>query len=123
MKKRKTMLTVLIVLLAVGFAGIATNLVLNGTATIGKNTSEFDVYFSGAILDGVDKSNKFITDKTHLDFLYEAKKTNQKNTLEFEVTNGSKNYDADVSIQCDLKDAEGYVDVNLDAQNFTIRIR
>ena len=39
---------VLILLLSVGFAAVATTLIINGTTTIGFNQENFDVIFSDA---------------------------------------------------------------------------
>ena len=51
MKKRASIVAA-ILLLAVGFAAISTTLIINGNASVGENTENFDVIFTDASLDG-----------------------------------------------------------------------
>lgn len=110
MKNRKIIIA-LIVLLVVGFASISTTLVINGLIGLGFNKDDFVVIFTNAILDG----------KVEKGFISEDKKTinydtntltllNDKSSLEYEVTNTSKNYDARVSIECNLEEKD---DINV----------
>ncbi len=63
--KNKKSIIVLIVLLAVGFAAVSTTLVINGV--IGLSFGELDVYYSKAVINGVE-DNSVIKDKTHIEF-------------------------------------------------------
>lgn len=97
MKKRNIM--ILVLLLAIGFAAVSTTLTLNGTLNIGENTQDIDVYFSKSIEDGVE-NKKLIKDDTHLEFTKDMSLVGDTYTLEYDVTNGSRNYDADITINC-----------------------
>ena len=97
MKKKGILLVVL--LLAVGFAAVTTTLFINGTTNIGTNKSDFDVYYSKAKVNGVE-DNTVITDDTHIVFTQEMKKVGETYVLDYDVTNGSRNYDAELSMTC-----------------------
>lgn len=97
MKKNKILLIVL--LMVIGFAAVSTTLVLNGTLNIGFNNPEFDVYFSNAIENGVE-NKKLIKDDTHIEFTKDMTLKDETYTLDYDVTNGSKNYDASLTINC-----------------------
>ena len=104
--KNKASIVVAILLLAVGFAAISTTLIINGSTKIGENTDDFSVIFTAAILDGQDvyanvinDTKKIITFETH-----DLKTLNQTSILNYEVTNNSANYDAEVQVNCKVKD-------------------
>ncbi len=103
--KRKSIIAVTILLLAVGFAAISTTLIINGSTKVGENTDDFSVIFTKASLDGknvynsvVDDTKKIITFETS-----DLKTINQKSVLSYEVTNNSANYDAEVQVNCKVK--------------------
>ena len=104
--KRKSILILTILLLAVGFAAISTTLIINGNATVGENTDDFSVIFTAATLDGIDVYESVIDDtKKIITFETSDLKTlNQTSVLNYEVTNNSANYDAEVSVNCKVKD-------------------
>lgn len=95
MKKKNILLLVL--LLAVGFAAVSTTFVLNGTYNIGANNKDFDIYFSNAVENGNVKKS-LIKDDTHIVFTADMSLVGEKYILDYDVTNGSKNYDAEVSL-------------------------
>ena len=104
--KKKASIVVAILLLAVGFAAISTTLIINGTTTVSENTDDFSVIFTSATLDGtdvyanvIDNTKKTITFETS-----ELKTLNQTSVLNYEVTNNSANYDAEVQVNCKVKD-------------------
>ena len=104
--KKKSMLIVAILLMSIGFAAIATTLVINGNAKVSENQEDFSVIFTAASLDGkdvyssvVDDTKKIITFETS-----ELKTLNQTSILTYEVTNNSSNYDAEVKVTCVPKD-------------------
>ena len=104
--KKKASMVVVILLLAVGFAAISTTLIINGSAKIGENTDDFSVIFTSASLDGtdvyanvIDNTKKTITFETS-----DLKILNQTSILTYEVTNNSSNYDAEVTVNCKVKD-------------------
>ena len=105
MKKRAS-IVVAILLLAVGFAAVSTTLIINGSAKIGENADDFSVIFTKATLDGtdvyanvIDDTKKIITFETS-----DLKTLNQTSVLTYEVTNNSANYDAEVQVNCKVKD-------------------
>ena len=105
MKKRAS-IVVAILLLAVGFAAVSTTLIINGSAKIGENTDDFSVIFTSASLDGtdvyanvIDNTKKTITFETS-----DLKTLNQTSVLNYEVTNNSSNYDAEVQVNCKTKE-------------------
>ena len=98
MKNRKSILLV-VLLIAVGFAAVSTTLYINGSTNINPNQNDFNVYYSDAYVNGTqDKS--VITDDTHIVFETELSALGEKYVLDYEVTNGSKNYDAELVMEC-----------------------
>ncbi len=100
--KRKSIIAVTILLLAIGFAAVSTTLIINGNAKVGENTDDFSVIFTAATLDGqdvyanvIDGTKKIITFETS-----DLKTLNQTSILNYEVTNNSSNYDAEVKVTC-----------------------
>ncbi len=103
MKKRNIM--ILMILLVIGFAAVSTTLVINGTLNIGYNEENFSssvVYTRAETEDGtaeINQDDKNITFETN-----KLENVNETATLEFDVTNKSRNYDASVTIKCGLKE-------------------
>ncbi len=97
MKKRNVILLVLI--LAIGFAAVTTTMIINGGLNIASNQEDFDVYFSKSIEDGIE-NNSLIKDKTHIEFSKDMSLVGEEYIIDYDVTNGSKNYDANISINC-----------------------
>ena len=104
--KRKEVILVAILLMVIGFAALSTTLIINGSASVGENTEDFSVIFTKATLDGQDVYNQVIDDtKKTINFSTKELKTlNQTSVLTYEITNNSSNYDAEVSVNCKLKD-------------------
>ena len=104
--KRKSIIAVTILLLAIGFAAISTTLIINGSTKVGENTDDFSVIFTAASLDGTDVYKNVISeDKKTITFETNDLKTlNQTSILNYEVTNNSSNYDAEVQVNCKTKE-------------------
>ena len=104
MKKKGIIVTIL--MLTVGFAAISTTLIINGNAKVSENTDDFSVIFTAASLDGTDVYDQVISQnkKTITFETSDLKKINQTSVLTYEVTNNSSNYDAEVSVNCKVKD-------------------
>ncbi len=103
-KKRNIVLT-LIVLLAIGFASVSSVLVINGLLAIGENSEDFKIIFTSATIDGAERNDVISESKTEIS--YETKVLSlidEESTLEYEATNTSRNYDADVQIVCNIVD-------------------
>jgi len=99
MKRRRFLMYVAILLMAVGFAAVSTTLYINGQIKVVANVGDFDVYFSKAIENGKE-NNSLIVDKTHIAFKGELSNVEETYDLRYTVTNGSKNYDSNVTINC-----------------------
>ena len=105
MEKRAS-IVVAILLLAVGFAAVSTTLIINGNTKVSENTDDFSVIFTAATLEGKDVYTNVISqDKKTITFETSDLKTlNQTSVLNYEVTNNSSNYDAEVQVNCKVKD-------------------
>ena len=102
MKKRNVI--ILVVMLIVGFASVTSTLVINGNLNIGYNEdfSSSVVYTRAETEDGTAEINQ-----NEKNITFETKKlenVSETATLEFDVTNKSRNYDAEVTINCGLKE-------------------
>ena len=102
MKKRNIM--ILVFMLVIGFAAVSTTLVINGNLNIGYNEdfSSSVVYTRAETEDGTAEINQ-----NEKNITFETKKlenVSETATLEFDVTNKSRNYNASVTINCGLKE-------------------
>ena len=104
--KKKGSIVIAILLLAVGFAAISTTLIINGSTKVSENADDFSVIFTAASLEGQDVYTNVIDDtKKVINFsTSELKELNQTSTLTYEITNNSSNYDAEVQVNCKVKD-------------------
>ena len=104
--RRKSAIIVAILIMCIGFAAISTTLIINGNAKVSENTDDFSVMFTSASLDGLDVyANVISEDKKTITFeTSELKALNQTSVLNYEVTNNSANYDAEVSVNCKAKE-------------------
>ena len=104
--KKKGSIVIAILLLAVGFAAVSTTLIINGTTKVSENADDFSVIFTKASLDGTDVYNTVIdsTKKTITFTTSDLKALNQTSVLTYEVTNNSSNYDAEVQVNCKVKE-------------------
>ena len=119
--KNKKFIFISILILAIGFAAVSTTLYITGNIAYQTNKEDFNVYFSEAIVDGEDKSNELIIDKTHIRYITNELKTiGDTSVLEFEVTNESKEYDVDAKITCAPKVATDIVSLTVDTLTFSI---
>lgn len=103
MRMNRRIIYFLLLFLTVGFAAISTVFVLNGNVNFGINYDDYDIYFSQAILDSEDKSNVIISEDG-LQINFESKEMmsiGDTTVLEYEVTNNSTQYDAQVSVVCE----------------------
>ncbi len=99
MKNKKIIMVFAITLMAIGFASVSTVLYLNGQTFVASNEGDFDVYFSKAVENGTENAS-IIKDKTHIEFTTELTGLNDKYVLDYDVTNGSKQYDANLVMSC-----------------------
>ena len=104
--KKKVSILVAILLLAVGFAAISTTLIINGSTKVSENADDFSVIFTAASLDGTDVYANVIDDtKKIINFnTKDLKNVGDTSVLNYEVTNNSANYDAEVTVNCKVKE-------------------
>lgn len=103
MKKIKFLIGIALLFLVVGVAAIATQLDFNLNASFASNTEDFDVYFSDFFVDG-EQNDEVLADKRQFTFNYYLYDLGHTYTVEYEITNASRNYDADISITCSSGD-------------------
>ena len=96
--KRKGILIALLIM-AIGFASVTTTLYINGTSILKKNANDFKVYYSDALVNG-NQDLSVVVDETHLSFKTTLDTLGQTYVLDYDVTNGSKNYDAALTMSC-----------------------
>ena len=104
--KRKTAIIVAILIISIGFAAVSTTLIINGSAKVSENTDDFSVIFTSASLDGTDVYASVIDDtKKIINFnTKDLKNVGDTSVLNYEVTNNSANYDAEVQVNCKVKE-------------------
>ncbi len=119
MKKRNIM--ILMILLIIGFASVTSTLVIRGNLNIGynENFSSSIVYTRAELPNGEVEINK---NEKNIDFITEKlENVNQTTILEFDVTNKSRNYDANVTINCglkeDFKSFSEYLDITMSLES------
>ena len=108
MKNKKGLIIVLILLMSIGFAAVTTTLIIKGNTIVAENEEDYQVYFSGAVVDKEDYTNEIISkDKKTITFeTKELMKANDTSELKYDVTNGSTQYDASVSIKISTENNE-----------------
>ncbi|MCI8794762.1 MAG: hypothetical protein HFI73_05240, partial [Bacilli bacterium] len=101
MKKRKYVVIVLVLMLVIGFAAVTSTLVINGVLNIGENRDDFKIIFTSAKIDGTKRNDVISSDKTVINYETKTLTTiDEESILDYEVTNTSRNYDAEVDIVC-----------------------
>ena len=118
MNKKKYIL-IFIILLTIGFASVTTLLVINGNTRISVNESDFVLYYSDAYINGIEDKS-IIKDPRNIEFSAEFSKVKQEYVIDYEITNGSKNYDAQLEMVC--TSGNEYLDVKNDLDVDTILV-
>ncbi len=105
MKKRKYVVIVLVLMLVIGFAAVTSTLVINGILNIGENKDDFKIIFTSASIDRTKRNDVISRDKTVINYETKILSTiDEESVLDYEVTNTSRNYDAEVDIVCNVVD-------------------
>lgn len=99
MKNVKLQIFVALLFIAVGIAAVTTNLIGNVSTLIASNPDDFNVYFSRVLVDGKEDLSLVRNSKT-LVFYDEFSAVDDKKVITYQVTNGSRNYDAQLSFSC-----------------------
>ena len=108
MKELKVKIFIVLLFMIIGFAAVTTNVIVNMTTPINKNPDDFLVYFSSATIDG-ELNQSLIKNEKSLVFAAEFSTLGDKKTIDYDVTNASKNYDAAIVINC--TDSTDYIKV------------
>ena len=90
---------VLVVILAIGFAVVTTNLILYGISNISTNPADFDIYFTNAATD--EGGSATIDSNNNKNIVFSSKKLSfvgNSTTLNYTVYNNSFQYDANVNV-------------------------
>ena len=99
MKKTKLLILITILFIVVGIAAVTTNLIVNVSTPISANTDDFDVYFSDVYVDGTQDLS-LVNNTRELVFKYKLSAVGDKKTINYDITNASKNYDALITMSC-----------------------
>lgn len=113
MKKRNIIF--LVMLITIGFASVATTLVINGLVKLNFNHEDFNVIFTRAYFDtgeGVANITQTTKEKDTIEFTSPLlTMIDEAVTLNYTVKNNSTQYEADAAIKCYAEDDEnGIVD-------------
>ena len=99
MKKLKYQILLTLLFIIIGIATVTTNLIINISTPIASNQDDFLVYFSDVKLNGTQDLS-LVKNEKELVFNSEFSAVGDKVTIDYDVTNASKNYDATISISC-----------------------
>lgn len=101
--KRKYLILTCLFFMVVGYASVSTTLSLKGNSDIANKLDEFDVYFSDVLVNG-ERDMVPVKDPHTLEFHPDF--TDGEYELEYDVTNSSPDYDADVDVVCTSENKE-----------------
>ena len=97
--KIKLLIPLVLMFMLVGFATISTTLSINGNMELLSDLEDFSVYYSRAVVNGeVDSS--IIKSSTELDFGAALKTVGVDYVIEYDITNASSSFDAQVNMNC-----------------------
>ena len=113
MKKIKYIIPLVILFIAIGFAAISYTLNLDGNASLAGDLDNFNVYYSNTYVNGVEDYS-VITSPTELDFTTTLKEPGTTYSITYDVTNGSKHFDAQLTMTCTSGDTYMSVVNNFD---------
>ena len=99
----KKLIPIILLFIVVGLAIVTTTLGTEGTTPIASNPDDFNVYFSKALVNGVEDQNA-IYDSTAINYTKTLINIGENYTIEYDVTNASKQYDAAISVNCTAGD-------------------
>ena len=110
---------ILLLLLAIGFASVTTNLILNNNVSISAKPDDFNVIFTSAIPEEggtatIDSTNKIIIYSTK-----ELKSPGDKAELDYTVKNESSQYDAEIDMNISLNGYQDYLNITYETFNDT----
>ena len=99
MKELKREILFLLLFMVIGIAAVTTNVIVNLSTSINKNPDDFLVYFSDVKVDGTQDLS-LVENEHKLVFNGEFIAVGDKKIISYDVTNASRNYDAEILIGC-----------------------
>ncbi len=106
-KKNFIVIAIVVIILVIGFAAVCTTLLTNGLVSIGANKNDFEVIFTNAKLNNVERKDFISENKKVINFETDKMTlVGEVAELEYEVTNASTQYDAHIKISCNLVENE-----------------
>ena len=99
MKKTKFMIGFTLLFMLIGIAAVTTNVIVNMSTPINQNPDDFLVYFSDVRVNGTQDLS-LVENEQKLVFNGEFTAVGDKKVISYDVTNASKNYDAEILIDC-----------------------
>ena len=123
MKRKGICILFITMFLLIGFAVVSGTLYLSGTTKIAENKDDYSIYFSNSILDGERNISLISEDKQTIEFSTKIlSSSGDTSILEYQVTNASSQYDAEVSVNCSPTDNE-YINVSNTLDKTLIKAR
>jgi len=113
MKNKKQLLILVILFMTIGIAAVTTNVIINGSTTIAKDPTDYSVFFSKTVVNGV-ADNSIITADNQITFNKAFQAIGDTYKIDYTITNDSKNYDASVSVNCTASDTYLQITNSLD---------
>ncbi len=99
MRKIKLIIPIVLLFMVIGFAIITTSLSLNADMELLGDLDDFAIYYSRAVVNGqVDPS--IIVSSTELDFGAALKEVGTPYVIEYDITNASSSFDAEIEMTC-----------------------
>lgn len=123
MQRSRKIFLCLLLLFGIGYASVSVVLSSSGNSKISVNKDDFDVLFTRTVVDGNDVSSDIISDDgKSINFsTNDLSLVGDKSKLDYEVTNNSELYDAEVSIECSATgDKKDYYSVKNQISNKVI---
>lgn len=96
---KKYGIIIIVIIMAIGFAAVSTTLYITGQTAVPGNPDDFEVYFSDAYVNGLQNLG-VVTGKRSIQFSTTLEGIGDTFILDYDITNGSKFYDADISVKC-----------------------
>lgn len=103
MKKIKYIIPFMLLIIVIGYAVISTSLGIGGKTYIASDADDFKVYFSKVLVDGEEEKTA-ILDSTTINYTRTLTSIGESYTITYDVTNASKEFDAEISINCTTGD-------------------
>jgi len=120
MKYNKILIIIIVTIsfMTIGYAALNTTLDLGGRVTL-KMNDNFSVFFSNLKIDGIEYPNLINNGGTSFTFSTTNINTNNQSSIDYQITNKSKQYDASVSVTCDPIETD-YFSINDETKTIKI---